>query len=394
MTENQESINSDDAELVAITEKILPVVERDIKLAEELDTNDQNAIEEMRNSVDMSDSNSIIFFGTKAQEQLTTISDNMLEGVRNKDVGPAADSLNDMVATLRGFGADNLAVKPGFFARLFFRVKPVVKFLQEYEQIRKQIDSVTDRLESHKTTLLTDIASLDRLYDASIDYFNDLENYIHAGDSKLKELDEEVIPPMAKVAEDSDVVLQAQKLRDIRTARDDLERRVHDLRLTRTVTMQALPSIRLVQENDKSLIRKIQSTIANTVPLWRQQLAQAVTIYRSQAAAKTVKAATDLTNELLEKNADNLQQANREVREQIERGVFDLEVVKTANQKLIQTIEESLQIADEGKRARSNAVVQLEACEAELKVALTAAHAKVQAKDLANDQKQTDKQGA
>ncbi len=154
--------------------------------------------------------------------------------------------------------------------------------------------------------------------------------------------------------------------------------RVRRRSCTRTVTMQALPSIRLVQENDKGLIRKIQSTVANTVPLWRQQLAQAVTIYRSQQAAGTVKAATDLTNELLEKNAENLQQANREVREQIERGVFDLETVKTANVKLIETIEESLRIADEGKRQRAEAVVQLEECERELRQALTAASARVQ----------------
>jgi len=379
MTDKLEEIADEDAKVSLITEKILPVVAEDIRDAELLDQNDQQAIGQMVNDIDMQDSNSIIFFGTKAQQQLTTISDNMLEGVRNKDVGPAADSLNDMVATLRGFGADNLAVKPGFFARLFMRVKPVVKFLQEYEEIRKQIDSVTDRLETHKTTLLTDIASLDRLYDASIDYFNDLENYILAGEQKLKEIDETILPAMVEEAENTDEMLKAQALRDMRTARDDLERRVHDLRLTRTVTMQALPSIRLVQENDKSLIRKIQSTVANTVPLWRQQLAQAVTIYRSQDAAKTVKAATDLTNELLEKNAENLQQANREVREQIERGVFDLEVVKTANQRLIETIEESLQIADEGKRVRARAVVELEACETELKSALSAAHSKASA---------------
>ena len=146
-----------------------------------------------------------------------------------------------------------------------------MKFLQEYEEIRKQIDAITDKLEQHKTTLLTDIASLDRLYDASLDYYNDLENYIHAGEMKLVELDDTIIPAMAKEAEDGDDMLKAQALRDMRSARDDLERRVHDLKLTRTVTMQGLPSIRMVQENDKSLIRKIQSTVANTVPLWRQQ---------------------------------------------------------------------------------------------------------------------------
>lgn len=370
----------DDKAVIAVTEKILPVVEQDIKQADKLDDNDKQQIQNVLNEIDMSDSNSIIFFGTKAQQQLTTISDNMLEGVRNKDVGPAAGSLNEMVATLRGFGADKLAVNPGFFARLFGRVKPIVKFLQEYESIRQQIDKVTDKLESHKTQLLTDIASLDRLYDASLDYYNDLENYILAGEQKLKELDDDILPKMQKIADDSADVLKAQELRDMRSARDDLERRVHDLRLTRTVTMQALPSLRLVQENDKNLIRKIQSTVANTVPLWRQQLAQAVTIYRSKDAAKTVRAATDLTNDLLEKNADNLQQANREVRQEIERGVFDLNTVKEANVKLIATIEESLQIADEGKRARELAVVELQNCETELRQALASAHARTTGK--------------
>ncbi len=368
-----------DSEVAAVTEKMLPVVEEQIKDKVALTEADKVDIDRMMAEIDMDDSNSIIFFGTKAQQQLTTVSDNMLEGVRNKDIGPASDSLNDMVATLRGFGAEDLAVNPSWFARLFRGAKPVVKFLQEYEEIRKQLDTVTDKLEGHKTTLLTDIASLDRLYDASLDYFGDLENYIHAGDEKLEQLDKVVIPEMVSVTEQSDDVLKAQELRDIRTARDDLERRVHDLRLTRTVTMQALPSIRLVQENDKGLIRKIQSTIANTVPLWRQQLAQAVTIYRSQQAASTVKAATDLTNELLEKNAENLQQANREVREQIERGVFDLESVKLANAKLIETINESLEIADKGKKQRAEAVVELEKCERELRSALTAASARADA---------------
>jgi len=374
-------ITTTEDQVIAVTEKQLPVVAEQIKDKAALTSEDQAEINAMLKDLDMSDNNSIIFFGANAQQQLTTISDNMLEGVRNKDVGPAASSLNDMVATLRGFGAEHLAVKPGWFSRLFGRVKPVVKFLQQYEDIRKQIDAVTDKLEGHKTTLLTDIASLDRLYDASLDYFGDLENYIYAGEQKLVEIDEVVIPEMAMVAEQSGDVLKAQELRDMRTSRDDLERRVHDLRLTRTVTMQALPSIRLVQENDKGLIRKIQSTVTNTVPLWRQQLAQAVTIYRSQQAASTVKAATDLTNDLLEKNAENLQQANREVRQQTERGVFDLETVKNANRKLIDTIEESLQIADEGKLKRAEAVVQLEECERELRATLASASARAQVSD-------------
>ncbi len=373
MSENNVAVSTK-IEIESVAEKQLPIIADEIKPLESLGETQQEEIEALKSQIDLSDSNSIIFFGTQAQDDLTQLADSMLEGVRNKDIGPAASSLNDMVATLRGFGADRLAINPGFFARIFGRAQPVVKFLQQYEEIRQQIDTITDSLEGHKTQLLTDIATLDRLYDSSLEYFHSLENYIVAGDEKLKELSQDIIPKLDKIAKESGDMVKAQELRDLRTARDDLERRVHDLRLTRQVTLQGLPSIRLVQENDKGLIRKIQSTVANTVPLWKQQLAQAVTIQRSRAAAETVKDAADLTNELLEKNAENLQEGNREVREQIERGVFDLEVVKRANEKLIATIEDSLQIADEGKRRRAEAVVELQQIENELKQKLLAAH--------------------
>jgi uncharacterized protein YaaN involved in tellurite resistance len=336
------------------------------------------AVETLLHELDLSDTQSILFFGSKAQEQLTTVSDQMLEGVRNKDVGPAGDSLNEMVAALRGFDVERLDPnrKQGFLDRLFGRGKPVLQFLQEYEAVQTHIDQITDDLERHKTRLLHDVTSLDRLYEANLEYFRAWEQYVAAGETKLAELDTESIPALAaRVERDTDMV-QAQSLRDLRSARDDLERRVHDLRLTRQVSMQSLPSIRLVQENDKGLINKINSTLVNTVPLWRQQLAQAVTIYRSGQAAATVKAATDLTNELLQANADNLKQANAESRRQIERGVFDIQVVKQANQTLIDTIEESLRIADEGKRARAEATAQLRQLEDELRQSLAAASAK------------------
>lgn len=328
--------------------------------------------------INIADSNTILFFGSKAQEQLTSISDKMLEGVKNKELGPAGNDLNSMVATLRGFDIDalNPNQKPGFLDRILGKAKPVAKFLQKYEEVRKQIDGITDKLEIHKTSLLTDITSLDKLYEANLDYFHILEDYIGAGDAKLKELDEAIIPEKQKQADTSADVLVSQELRDLRASRDDLERRVHDLRLTRQVAMQSLPSIRLVQENDKGLVNKINSTLVNTVPLWRQQLATAVTIYRSADAAKSVKAATDLTNDLLKSNAETLKIANAETRKQLERGVFDIEVVKQANQLLIDTIQESLQIADQGKKARAEAVVQLQACETELKKTLASAQAK------------------
>jgi len=218
---------------------------------------------------------------------------------------------------------------------------------------------------------------LDRLYAANLEYFHNLDIYISAGEEKLKQLDEQVIPAKAQAAESSEAIIEAQELRDLRASRDDLERRVHDLRLTRQVAMQSLPGIRLVQDNDKGLVNKINSTIVNTIPLWRQQLATAVAIYRSSDAAGTLQAATDLTNDLLEANAQNLKQANAETRKELERGVFDLESVKKANNTLIDTINESLKIADEGKKMRAEAVIQLQECESELRKTLSSAASRV-----------------
>ncbi len=336
------------------------------------------AIEALMEEINVHDSKSVLFFGSKAQQEVTSIADKMLEGVKNKEVGRAGDALNEMVAAVRGFDVDELdpSRKPGFFARLFGKAKPLVKFMQRYEEVKKQIDRIGDELETHKTQLLRDITSLDRLYDANLDYFHALEQYIVAGEEKLRQLDAEVLPAAKLQAEQGEDLLKAQELRDLHSARDDLERRIHDLRLTRQVTMQSLPSLRLVQENDKGLVNKINSTLVNTVPLWRQQLAQTVTIWRSHEAGKALKEATDLTNELLEANAENLQQANREVRQQLERGVFDVESIKSANQSLIATIEESLQIAEDGRRMRSEAVSQLNEAEDDLRNALASASAR------------------
>ncbi len=361
-----------------LSDNLLAMPAADIKEADKLTPEEKTQVTGLLADLDMSDSQSIIKFGSAAQTKLQAISSQMLDGVRNKDVGPAGASLREMVTNIRGFDADELNPnrKQSWWERLFGKARPVAEFIAKYETVRGQIDRVSDELLEHESILLKDIKSLDKLYESSLDFYNDLALFIAAGEKKLRLLDEEEIPAMAKVVENApeeEGVLRAQELRDLRAARDDLERRVHDLKLTRQVTMQSLPSIRLVQENDKSLVNKINSTLVNTVPLWETQLAQAVTIFRSREAAKTVKEANDLTNELLKKNAENLQAANREVREQMERGVFDIEAVKAANRTLIDTIEESLQIADEGKARRAAAETELQAMEQELKTTLSAA---------------------
>ncbi|MEM7498011.1 MAG: toxic anion resistance protein [Pseudomonadota bacterium] len=357
-----------------------PEVRKEVVPIDMAEPEERQLIEAKIAELDMSDTQSIIKFGSGAQEELTEISDTMLEGVRNKDTGPAGESLRSMVGTIRGFDVDELDPnrKQSWWERLIGRATPVANFIAQYEEVRGQIDGITDELLKHETILLKDVKFLDKLYESTLAFYDDLGLYISAGEAKLDRLDVFEIPEKEKEvqgAPDGEGVMKAQELRDLRAARDELERRVHDMKLTRQVTMQSLPSIRLVQENDKALINKINSTLVNTVPLWRTQLAQAVTIARSRDAAKVVKEATDLTNELLTKNADNLQQANREVRQQIERGVFDIERVKAANQTLIATIEESLAIADEGKAKRAAAEQELVQMEADLKATLAAARA-------------------
>jgi uncharacterized protein YaaN involved in tellurite resistance len=330
--------------------------------------------------IDMADTNSIVTFGSNAQAELQTISQAMLEGVKNKDVGPAGDSLREIVGTIRGFSVDELDPnrKQSWWERLFGRAKPIHNFISKYEEVQDQIDRITDNLLKHEHMLMKDIKSLDKLYEKTLDFYDELALYIAAGEEKLRLIDEVDIPAKAaeiEAADENDQVIKAQELRDLRAARDDLERRVHDLKLTRQVTMQSLPSIRLVQENDKSLVTKINSTLVNTVPLWETQLAQAVTIQRSTEAAKAVREATDLTNELLTQNATNLRESNKMVREEMERGVFDIEAVKAANAELIATIQESLEIADEGKRRRADAEAEMHKMEAELRDTLSAASA-------------------
>jgi len=336
-------------------------------------------LEKALSELDFNDRTSIIYFGSSAQEELDDISNRMIDGVKNKDTGAAGQVLNEMVAVIKGFDLEELDPnkKLPWYKNLFGGTKPLVKFMQGYEEVRDQIDEIANDLEKHKSILMKDVVSLDKLYEANLNYFRDLEIYIEAGEIKKKELAESIVPEYEAKANEQEM-MAIQELKEVRGFADDLERRVHDLRLSRQVTMQSLPSIRLIQENDKSLINKISSTLVNTVPLWRNQLAQTVTIFRSHESAKALKSAADLTNELLEKNAEGLREANREVRTQMERGIFDIESIQIANNTLIATLNDTLQIAEEGKSARSKALVELEQTEHDLKEALLSTKAKLE----------------
>jgi uncharacterized protein YaaN involved in tellurite resistance len=364
-----------------ISAVVLPEPGTEIVPLKEADAPVSAEIRKRMDEIDMTSTGSIVSFGSGAQAELQSISQAMLADVRNKQVGPAGDSLRDIVTTIRGFSVSELDVrrKQSWWERLLGKAAPFAQFTARFETVQDQIDKVTDDLLGHEHTLLKDIKSLDVLYEKTLEFYDELALYISAGTEKIEEIDATDIPAKeaeVEAAPEEDKVIKAQELRDLRAARDDLERRVHDLKLTRQVTMQSLPSIRLVQENDKSLVTKINSTLVNTVPLWETQLAQAVTIQRSAEAAAAVHEANDLTNELLTSNAANLRQSNKMIRQEMERGVFDIEAVKQANADLIGTIQESLQIADEGKANRAAAEVELKNMEAELRDTLAAAKAR------------------
>jgi len=364
-----------------VTATVLPEPKQEIVPLEQAEPAAAEAIRKRIAEIDMGDTNSIVSFGSAAQAELQQISQAMLADVKNKDVGPAGDSLRDIVSAIRGFSVSELDVgrKRSLWDRILGRATPMAKFTARFEEVQGQIDRITDDLLKHEHALMKDIKSLDMLYDKTLNFYDELALYIAAGEEKLKSLDGGEIPALesdVQAAAENAQVMKAQELRDLRAARDDLERRVHDLKLTRQVTMQSLPSIRLVQENDKSLVTKINSTLVNTVPLWETQLAQAVTIQRSAEAATAVRDANDLTNELLTANAKNLRDSNKAIRQEMERGVFDIEAVKQANADLIGTIQESLQIADEGKKKRAAAEADLQKMEAELRDTLASAKAK------------------
>ena len=365
------------AEVEQVTKALLPVPVGEVVALEAATAPQAAEIQKRMAEIDLTNTQSIISFGSGAQAELQVISQEMLNGVKNKDVGPAGAALTEIVSTIRGFSGGELdpARERSWWEKLTGAATPLVQFMERYEEVQTQIDKITGNLMGHQTALLKDIKALDILYAKTLTFFDELGLYIAAGKAKIAELDATMIPAAeaavtAALADDQ--VKKAQELRDLRAARDDLERRVMDLQLTRQVTMQSLPSIRLVQENDKSLVGKISSTLLNTVPLWETQLAQAVTIQRSRDAAEAIKDANDLTNELLTKNADNLREANQIVRTEMERGIFDIEAVKKANDTLIATIEDSLRIADEGKAKRAAAEEELGKMEVQLRDTLSA----------------------
>jgi uncharacterized protein YaaN involved in tellurite resistance len=274
---------------------------------------------------------------------------------------------------VRGLGIDDLqpGEKPNWFQRhVLPRMQPLARFIERYETVQSQIEDTVTVLEGHKLRLVRDVTLLDRLFQGTLAFLQRLELYIAAAQIKLRELDEHILPTLqAKAAETGDL-LDAQLLHDRTARRDDLERRLHDLRLTRQVTLQSLPQIRLIQDVDQALVTRIQSSVLTTIPVWKQQIAQAITLWNQQRALETLQDVDETTRQMMEENARRLRAGSAEARRQVERGVFDIETIKKVNAELIATIEESIQIAEEGRRKRIEGAAEMQRLESDLRQAL------------------------
>lgn len=335
--------------------------------------NDAKVVE-YKNQLDLSDTTSIISWGSNAQKKVGQINSQMLEGVKAKDAGVIGAELTSMVTSMRGLDFSKAAEgnKLSFFGKLLGKVTPIAEFIQSFEEISGQVSAVSNRLEQHKLELLRSVKSLDILYEATLNYYRELNIFIVAGEDILKELDEVKIPELKKVAESGEM-MDAQNLNDLVAKRDAFDRRLHDIRLTRQVVMQTLPQIRLVQNNDRDLIQKIDTQIINTIPMWESQLVIAVENWKMAEATKTTKAVSDFQNDLLVKNAELLKQGNAETRKELERGIYDVESVKKANDLLVETIMESIAITQAGREQRVAAIQVLADAEGQLKQALSSA---------------------
>jgi len=341
-------------------------------LAENKTPEEQAKVKQLAAQINMNDTTSIISFGVNAQAGLSEQSSAMLSGVRNKDTGPAGQVMNGLMVQIRGLGLDDLDpnAKQGFFSKMLKKLTPLQKFIQQYEGIESQIDATVAKLTSEQNKLNRDVLMLDGMYDAALKFFNELAYYIEAAEMKLEDVRAVDIPALQAKADQTDDMMDHQKAKDMVDRSMDLERKIHDLMLTRTVTMQMLPQLRMIQDTDKSLVTKISSSILVTIPVWKNQIAMSIALHNQASAAAVTKAVGDATSEMIEKTAKQLKDGNAAARKEVERGVIDIDSIKKANADLIATIAESIQIAEEGQRARIAAKVDMNNCETELKAAL------------------------
>lgn len=336
-------------------------------------------VKEIANSIDIHDTQAVIQFGVGAQTEISDFSDTVLEQVRSKDSGYVGATLNELMVKVKQIDIDSVASgkKGGLFNSFKRRIQ---KFIGRYDKLSIQIDNIVEQLEKARDGLFRDIELLDQLYEKNYTYIKELDIFIAAGDMQIKKLREEDIPALrAELAKDNDAI-KAQEVRDIESMVDRFEKKVHDLKLSRMVAIQAMPQMRLVQNNDQVLVERIQSSILNTIPLWKSQIVIAITIFRQRSALEIQREVTNTTNELLKKNSEMLKTGTIETAIEAERGIVDITTLRQTNADLIETITESLRIQQEGRVARKEVEKELKVLENELKQKLSQAREDIVAK--------------
>ncbi len=327
---------------------------------------EQKMVHEFAGKIDITDTNAVLTYGAASQKNIADFSGNTLENVRTKDMGEVGDMLSSLVVQLKGFNYGENE-KKGFFG-LRKKIRNQIETIKtEYDKASVNVDKISELLEKHQVTLLKDAAMLDRMYDINQVYFKELTMYILAGKEKLEECHNSIMPELRKKAEESGKPKDAQAVNDYANMINRFEKKLYDLELTRTISIQMAPQIRLIQNNDSLMIEKIQTSIVNTIPLWKSQMVLALSMHHSQQAMEAQRDVTNMTNELLKKNADMLKTGTIEVAKESERGVADIETLMETNCKLIETLEEVRTIQTEGAQKRRAAEVELGRIEGELK---------------------------
>lgn len=341
---------------------------------EELSPEQKARVEEVKNSIDLMDSQAALQYGVGAQRNISSFSDNILTQVRSKDSGYVGELMSDLVLKVKEVDVDGL--DEGFLDKLPFlknASRAVKKFMQRYEKLEVQIDRIEQQLDQARMQMLKDITMFDGLYEKNLEYFRELQIYIAAGEEKLKELQEITLPQLHAEATAKGDAMSAQVVRDFEDTVNRFEKKIHDLKLSKAVAIQTAPQIRLIQNNDKMLVDKIQTAVLSTIPLWKSQIVIALGLHRQESVLKMQRSVSDATNTLLTKNAELLRQNSTEVARESERGIVDLETLKKVNADLISTIEETIKIQQEGRAARQNAETELLSIEQKLKEALLTA---------------------
>ncbi len=329
-----------------------------------LSPQEQQMVEQFSQTIDLNNSNGILQYGAGAQKKIADFSSTALENVRTKDLGEVGKLLANVVTELKSFDVEEEKGIMGWFKK---NTNKVTSIRAQYAKAEANVTAVSQALENHQIQLLKDVAMLDKMYELNLAYFKELSMYILAGKKKLERVKNEELPALTKKAKETGLQEDAQAVNDLTSLANRFEKKIHDLELTRMISLQMGPQIRLLQNNDTLMSEKIQSTLVNTIPLWRSQMVIAIGVAHSQEAAEATREATEMTNALLKKNAEALKMATIETARESERGIVDIETLKATNQSLISTLDEVMKIQDEGRQKRAAAEAELQKMENEMK---------------------------